>query len=45
MRYPPEPGREVTRQFSVSASDGAKEVEADGTFIQFTVAAAARTNR
>ncbi len=34
--YPPEPGREVTRQFSVSASDGAKEVEADGTFIQFT---------
>jgi|GEM_PF-1319749 len=32
--YPPEPGREVTRQFSVSASDGAKEVEADGTFIQ-----------
>ena len=34
--YPPEPGREVTRQFSVSASDGAKEVEADGTFVQFT---------
>jgi hypothetical protein len=34
--YPPEPGREVTRQFSVSASDGAKEVEADGTFIQIS---------
>ena len=34
--YPPEPGREVTRQFSVSAADGAKEVEADGTFIQST---------
>ena len=34
--YPPEPGREVTRQFSVSASDGAKEVETDGTFIQST---------
>lgn len=34
--YPPEPGREVTRQFAVSASDGAKEVEADGTFIQST---------
>ncbi len=34
--YPPEPGREVTRQFSVSASDGAKEVEADGTFVQST---------
>jgi len=34
--YPPEPGRELTRQFSVSASDGAKEVEADGTFIQST---------
>jgi hypothetical protein len=32
--YPPEPGREVTRQFAISASDGAKEVEADGTFIQ-----------
>ena len=36
--YPPEPGREVTRQFSVSASDGAKEVETDGTFIQSTSA-------
>jgi hypothetical protein len=34
--YPPEPGREMTRQFAVSASDGAKEVEADGTFIQIT---------
>ncbi|MEP6561838.1 MAG: hypothetical protein ABJD68_12300 [Nakamurella sp.] len=32
--HPPEPGKEVTRQFSISASDGAKEVEADGTFIQ-----------
>jgi hypothetical protein len=32
--YPPEPGREVTRQFAISASDGAKEVETDGTFIQ-----------
>jgi hypothetical protein len=36
--YPPEPGREVTRQFSVAASDGAKEVETDGTFIQATSA-------
>ena len=34
--YPPEPGREVTRQFSVSASDGAKEVETAGTFVQST---------
>jgi hypothetical protein len=34
--YPPEPGRDVTRQFSVAASDGAKEVETDGTFIQST---------
>lgn len=34
--YPPEPGREVTRQFAVSASDGGKEVEVDGTFIQST---------
>ncbi|MET0964981.1 MAG: hypothetical protein ABWZ02_01205 [Nakamurella sp.] len=32
--YPPEPGKEMTRQFAISASDGAKEVEADGTFIQ-----------
>ncbi len=39
--YPPEPGHDVTRQFSVSASDNAvqgagQEVEADGTFIQST---------
>ena len=34
--HPPEPGRETTRQFAVSASDGAKEVEADGTFVQTT---------
>ena len=34
--YPPEPGKDVTRQFSVAASDGAKEVETDGTFIQST---------
>src|SRR6478609_3390287 len=34
--YPPEPGRDVTRQFSVAASDGAKEVETDGTFVQST---------
>ncbi len=39
--YPPEPGRDVTRQFSVSATDTAvhgalQEVQADGTFIQTT---------
>jgi hypothetical protein len=34
--YPPEPGKDATRQFSVAASDGAKEVETDGTFIQST---------
>lgn len=39
--YPPEPGQDLTRQFSVSASDGAgqpgtQEVQADGTFIQTT---------
>ncbi len=39
--YPPEPGQDVTRQFSVSVSDGAaqsdsQEVEADGTFVQTT---------
>ena len=39
--YPPEPGHDVTRQFSVSASDGsgqaaAQEVQADGTFVQTT---------
>ncbi len=30
----PEPGSEVTRQFSVSASDGIKEVETAGTVVQ-----------
>jgi len=32
--YPPEPGGEYTRQFSITASDGERDIEASGTFVQ-----------
>ena len=34
--YPPEPGAESTRQFVVTASDGERDIDTSGTFVQTT---------